>query len=218
FGQLGVGGAQFGQWGFAGGWSRHWQPVAVWAGPSLTSAALSVKRDRDLSWFLPGKALSVTPTTTLPRRGGNGGPRTPDPAGGDVKNVVPIGPDGDRLEERLARSFGAYGLHRLVYHMPRFLDDPRTLSDLVSYAPGMNTTAADILAVLEAETKPGPQAAPGRIDPAARALIDKARAADWQALKLGGDGEPMGNLVFGGRGRFAYEPTLAPRLGSRGPR
>src|SRR5262249_46348990 len=58
----------------------------------------------------------------------------------------------------------------LLYQRPTFAPDARIFGDLVGYAPGLNTTEADIAAVLEAELPPEPGDRPGTIDPAARAL------------------------------------------------
>src|SRR5262249_15730064 len=45
-------------------------------------------------------------------------------------------------------------------------------SDLLSYAPGLNTSTADIAAVLDAEARSTPHNRPGSIAREARALID----------------------------------------------
>jgi ferric-dicitrate binding protein FerR (iron transport regulator) len=95
------------------------------------------------------------------------------------------------------------------YGRPSFSGDERVFSDLVSYAPGMNTSRADIRAVLDAEAAPRLSALPGRIDPAARSLIDRARAARWQSLTLSRkDGTAALTFAFDGAGRYAYERTL----------
>jgi tetratricopeptide (TPR) repeat protein len=89
------------------------------------------------------------------------------------------------------------------YNRPTFTADDRLFFDLVSYAPGMSTSAADIQAVLESEAAPDLASLPGRIDPAARKLIDQSRATGWRTLKLGDV-----NFTFDGAGRYAYERTL----------
>src|SRR5262249_24906568 len=70
---------------------------------------------------------------------------------------------------------------------------------------------ADIQAVLEAEAAPELRAAPGRIDPAARKLIERARSAGWQALTI----PNAFTLFFDGRGRYAYERVLPLGLRER---
>ncbi len=113
---------------------------------------------------------------------------------------------------------GAAGVsdNPLLYRRPSFTFHERLLYDLVSYAPGMNTSQSDILAVLEAETSPDSQSAPGAIDPAARKLISKARDAGWQALTIPAErGLPTFNVVFDGSGRYAYERVLPEGLRER---
>jgi ferric-dicitrate binding protein FerR (iron transport regulator) len=96
-----------------------------------------------------------------------------------------------------------------VYGRPSFTGDERIFTDLVAYAPGMNTSRADIEAVLEAEAVPVLATLPGRIDPAARRLIEQARRGGWQALTLPAAGErPALTVRFDGSGRYAYERVL----------
>jgi hypothetical protein len=119
----------------------------------------------------------------------------------------------EALTERLVLG---YGQRSLLYERPSFAQDPRIFGDLVTYAPGMNTSWADIQAVLEAEAAPEQATAPGTIDPAARALIDKARAAGWQALTLPSQGQKAAvRIVFDGAGRYAYERTVSGSLRER---
>jgi ferric-dicitrate binding protein FerR (iron transport regulator)/tetratricopeptide (TPR) repeat protein len=96
------------------------------------------------------------------------------------------------------------------YSRPTFTADDRLFFDLVSYAPGMNTSAADIQAVLESEAAPNLASLPGRIDPAARKLIDQSRTAGWRTLKVG-----TVNFTFDASGRYAYERTLPLGLRER---
>jgi len=96
------------------------------------------------------------------------------------------------------------------YSRPTFTADDRLFFDLVSYSPGMNTSAADIQHVLESEAAPNLANLPGRIDPAARKLIDQSRTAGWRTLKLGDV-----NFTFDGSGRYAYERTLPLGLRER---
>jgi anti-sigma factor RsiW len=96
-----------------------------------------------------------------------------------------------------------------LFGRPSFAGDERLFSDLVAHAPGMNTSRADIQAVLEAEAAPDLASLPGRIDDAARRLIEQARTSGWQALSLpGGDNHPGLKFHFDGSGRYAYERTL----------
>ena len=96
-----------------------------------------------------------------------------------------------------------------LYGRPSFSGDERVFPDLASYAPGMNTSRADVRAVLEAEAAPRLADLSGPIDPAARKLIDRARAAGWQKLTVSGkDGKPALAIAFDGAGRYAYQHTL----------
>jgi Tfp pilus assembly protein PilF len=122
----------------------------------------------------------------------------------------------------VGRGYVKYDLHEALagkiplYQRPTFTGDDRLFYDLAAYAPGMDTSWADVRAVLEAEAVPEPHALPGRIDPAARTLIDQARAAGWQALMLpAADGRPAHTIVFDGRGRFVAERTRPPGIGER---
>jgi hypothetical protein len=101
----------------------------------------------------------------------------------------------------------------LLYQRPTFTPDARVFGDLVSYAPGLNTTEADIAAVLEAEVPPEPGDKPGTIDPAARALIDRARAGGWQAATFPAQGKrPVARLVFNPAGQFFLDHVLESGL------
>ncbi|MBV9124538.1 MAG: hypothetical protein JO112_14365 [Planctomycetes bacterium] len=103
----------------------------------------------------------------------------------------------------------------LLYHRPSFSGEERVFFDLVAYAPGMNTSQADIQAVLEAEAAPHLGSGPGRIDPAARKLIDRARQGGWQQLTLlASAGKPV-TVFFDGSGRYAYDRVLPLGLHER---
>jgi hypothetical protein len=97
----------------------------------------------------------------------------------------------------------------LLYRRPTYSGQDRLFYDLVAYCPGLNTTEADIRAVLEAEALPDPDSKPGKIDAGARALIEKSRPAGWQALTVTGeDNRPGFTIVFDGGGRYAWQQTL----------
>jgi hypothetical protein len=98
-----------------------------------------------------------------------------------------------------------------LYERPSYSRNDRLFIDLLSYAPGLNTTRADIEAVLEAEA--GPPVIPGTIDAGARRLIDVARGGGWRKVAFAGwDGRPSLTLVCDHGGRYAYEHTLATGL------
>jgi hypothetical protein len=101
----------------------------------------------------------------------------------------------------------------LLFHRLRYSGDPRLFTDLLAYAPGLNTTEADTLAVLDAEALPELREAPGTIDREARELIEASRTAKWRKLTLGGEkGQPEQVVLFDGAGRYRYERTPAVGL------
>ncbi len=103
-----------------------------------------------------------------------------------------------------------------LYARPAYSGDARIFQDLVAYAPGLNTNGADVLAVLEAEATAGPQAAPGRVDPRARHLIETARRGGWSAVSTAdGDGQTAFTLVCDASGRYLYQRTLPSGLVER---
>src|SRR5262249_54341852 len=98
---------------------------------------------------------------------------------------------------------------------PKGDDDPkgRLFSDLVAYAPGMDTSRADIQAALEAEAMPARSGKLGQIDDGARRLLDKARPDGWQTLQLHGESNgPAFTITFDGNGRYASERVLPPGI------
>jgi ferric-dicitrate binding protein FerR (iron transport regulator)/tetratricopeptide (TPR) repeat protein len=114
----------------------------------------------------------------------------------------------DHAKFHVSAALAANGSGRL-YERPAFSGNNRIFLDLVAYAPGMNTSQADILAVLEAEAASDPRTAPGVIDKKARILIDKARRAVWQTVRIpAGDGEKALTVHIDGSGRFTFERVL----------
>jgi Tfp pilus assembly protein PilF len=127
--------------------------------------------------------------------------------------------DPDEIAKQIRTGEAPYSDQSLVYARPQFSGDSRVFADLASYAPGMNTSRADILATLEAEAQLQPDSVIGRIDPAARRLIDQARAAGWQSATVSTSGsQPGGNsftVVFNGQGRYRYDRILGEGLRER---
>ncbi|HEV3146454.1 MAG TPA: hypothetical protein VGZ47_21385, partial [Gemmataceae bacterium] len=112
---------------------------------------------------------------------------------------------------------GSFPQSRLFYQRPAVLYPDHIFHDLVQYAPGMETSYADVQAVVEAELSS--KAKTGHVDPQARALVERARAMGWRKLSL----EPAaqardslarasGSYLCDGAGRFAIERTLASGL------
>lgn len=107
-------------------------------------------------------------------------------------------------------------LGMLSYQQSSFSRDERIYSDLVVYAPGMNTNSADVQAVLEVEAAPNLCNSLGRIDANARTLIDKARTVGWQSLTIPENGnQPAFTIIFDGQGRYSYERVLPVGLRER---
>jgi tetratricopeptide (TPR) repeat protein len=120
-----------------------------------------------------------------------------------------------RLPDYIDHLLNGGGQPRL-YSRPSFSGDQRIFSDLASYAPGMNTSTADINAVLEAEAMPRLANLPGHVDAQARTLIERARSGGWQKLTFTNkDGKPVFSLIYDGAGRYAYERTLPSKLVER---
>jgi len=96
---------------------------------------------------------------------------------------------------------------RLLYQSPVLTDNTRVFRDLVSFAPGMNTSQADILAVLESEARWKSPPRIGHVDNRARQLIQQARGGGWQSVNLRDDksGQKLLALQVDGRGRCRYE-------------
>jgi tetratricopeptide (TPR) repeat protein len=58
------------------------------------------------------------------------------------------------------------------------------VQDLLAFAPGMETTQADVLAVVEREAQRVNSAVRGKIDRAAKRLIERARSGGWSQVEV----------------------------------
>ncbi|MGE3803615.1 MAG: VIT domain-containing protein, partial [Gemmataceae bacterium] len=96
-----------------------------------------------------------------------------------------------------------YRAARRLYNRPYFNHHDRLFCDLVLYAPGLNTTMADVEAVVDAEAEIKTRVLPGRVEPAARKLIETARQAGWRTLEINGR-----RITFDGQGRYFTRRTL----------
>jgi ferric-dicitrate binding protein FerR (iron transport regulator) len=104
-------------------------------------------------------------------------------------------------------------LESVVYQRPSVTGDDRIFTDLIAQARGMNTSQADILAILTTEALPVWPTAIGYIDPTARKLIDQARSARWRSIVFtAAEGDNRPTIVFDGRGQYAFSPTEATGL------
>lgn len=103
----------------------------------------------------------------------------------------------------------------LIYTRQPLELNARFFGDLVRFAPGLHNSRADVLAVLEAEADVA-VARRGTIEPAARKLIDRARAAGWETVTYPADGPLAGYVVHvNGRGSMAFERVLSSGLTER---
>jgi len=205
------GGGLFRRFGWANGgrYTRFWEPPDP--DPDFRS--------------LPGGSLSE-------RRFGPSPFQTTRPAGADALFAHMLGAHGERLASIDRRANGRRQEIvlpvELLYHRPAPSGDQwrhdrqQVLQDLLAHAPGLNTTRADILAALEAEAAPtgGPLAhvfaPPGRIDDAARLLIDRARSAGWQEVTVPTeDGRPAFAVICDGTGRFSCDRVSPEGLRER---
>lgn len=92
------------------------------------------------------------------------------------------------------------------YNRPTFAYSERLFRDLVSHAPGMSSLAADVKAVLEAEAAPRFGTKRGKIDPAARQLIETARQQmGWRITEFAQRDGKILAITHDGLGRYRYE-------------
>jgi ferric-dicitrate binding protein FerR (iron transport regulator) len=98
----------------------------------------------------------------------------------------------------------------LLYHRPSYSGDERFFFDLVSYAPGMNVSRADVLAVIEAEAATMAASKAGKIDEAAKRLLNQSRHSGWMTYRTDGL-----TITFDGSGRYVAERSLPPGIRER---
>lgn len=119
---------------------------------------------------------------------------------------------------RMAGAFARYGLDARMVQNPYYLqqllqyqrpypqNDAYYFSDLLAFAPGMNTTRDDVASVLEVEAQRSPEDRPGRVDAGSRTLIERARSHGWRTVRVhGGDGDA---IRYDGSGRYAWDRVL----------
>jgi tetratricopeptide (TPR) repeat protein len=109
---------------------------------------------------------------------------------------------------------------------PEFGNDRRLFGDLMSHAPGLNTSRADMLHVMTSEltndvaraesAQANADTATGTVDPAARRLINKARAASWESVRLPGQSEDSELVIqCDGQGRYVWTRIVSEGLQER---
>ena len=101
--------------------------------------------------------------------------------------------------------------NHLLYRRPKVEIGPDFFTDLVAFAPGLNTTAGDLADVAEREAKLPHEPRAGTIAPEARRLIEAARRIGWQRVKRA-DSSTESETVIDGQGRFRSERRTADGL------
>jgi tetratricopeptide (TPR) repeat protein len=101
---------------------------------------------------------------------------------------------------------------------PQFGQDPRYFCDLMSHAPGLNTSRADVLALAEEQLKSqrkgkDARGGSGSIDESARKLIARARSLGWEEVTFpAAEGAEPFLLRCDGAGRYAYSRVVSEGL------
>ena len=105
----------------------------------------------------------------------------------------------------LARSEGRIGQPNVYFERPQFTGSNEVFSRLASYAPGLNTSAADVYAILEDEANVA-RPLRGSVDAGARRLINRARNLGWQhIIHPDAPGIPAFGLFANGAGQYRYD-------------
>ena len=105
---------------------------------------------------------------------------------------------------------------------PQFGTDPRYFGDLMSHAPGLNTSGADVRALAEQVAKSNVDSATvstnaikmaGRVDQAARKLIEQARSGGWERVTFpAAVGEKPFSLLCDAKSRHVYSRVVSEGL------
>ncbi len=98
---------------------------------------------------------------------------------------------------------------RFQHRVRRSSYGPPAIRNLLAYAPGMQTTATDVLAVADAEAALEDKPTVGRIDKRARQLIETARRGGWRRLVGGENADREVSVVYDGEGRFRIDTETA---------
>jgi hypothetical protein len=87
------------------------------------------------------------------------------------------------------------------------------LRDLADYCPGLETTQADLQAILAAAVDPKDKPIQGKVDPGARRLIENARATGWESLEIKNEQlRTSFQIVYNGAAQFRVERKTADGL------
>jgi ferric-dicitrate binding protein FerR (iron transport regulator)/tetratricopeptide (TPR) repeat protein len=189
--------------------------------PSATSprGAGPTSADERITRLLAGQTTSIDPTLIrLPRRVGEladaDDDRDEEPVSAAMSKLLER--KWSKTDQRLMKLVSSYRQAPPRYQRPSFNHNRRLFTNLLAFAPGLNSSEADVQAVVEAEATPDLAALPGVIDPAACQLIEQARAAGWFTITLPAEnGEPSYSLTLDGSGRYSSERRLASGLVER---
>ena len=100
--------------------------------------------------------------------------------------------------------------------VPEFGNDRRLFGDLMSHAPGLNSSQADLLHVLATETDDRKPPVAGKIDKQARQLINKARSTAWELVQLPGkSADEQLEIQVDGLGRYTWTRIVSEGLTER---
>jgi tetratricopeptide (TPR) repeat protein len=123
----------------------------------------------------------------------------------------------DLVPEILGRTSPVHGPRAsLLYFRPSYSSDDRLFYDLLAYAPGLNASAADVRAVIEAEARASASARRGSVSTTAKALVARARGTGWRSLAIPANQlAPAYCISFDGTGQYTWERTLSNGLRER---
>lgn len=114
-----------------------------------------------------------------------------------------------RLRNRSFR--GKIPSHGELVQLP--IQRPGVLQKVLNYAPGLQTSTADLLAVIDAESKPSHPPVQGTIDDAARRLVDKARSLGWEEVAITDEESSTGTkFLCNGAGHLRLERRTSDGL------
>lgn len=110
------------------------------------------------------------------------------------------------------RSFrGKIPSHGELVQLP--IQRPGVLQNILNYAPGMQTSTDDLLAVIDAESKPSQPPAQGTTDDAARQLVAKARSLGWEEVAISDEEDSSGTkFLCNGAGHLRLERRTSDGL------
>jgi len=141
----------------------------------------------------------------------------------DVRLLKKVNINVDNIQLRsvvnllLRQAFPEFQIGGTYHDLPQRLSNglvrTTTLCDLISHAPGMNTTYADVLHVLDTVSNDRTPAKRGNVDPEATTPINLARSAQWETVTLPTpDNEPPLTVTCNGEGHYAWTRIVSEGL------